>query len=60
MIQEAGTQPLHKYIDQRHATVVEWVSLRPIFEVLSNETVYKGGEGSAQSFVGGIWKLIHS
>ena len=43
VMQEAGTKPLRGYIDKRQATVVEWVKLRPIFEVCAEETGYEGG-----------------
>ena len=42
-LQGAGTQPLRKYLDRRQATVSEWVSLRPIFDVCARETRYEGG-----------------
>ena len=31
------------YIGRLHATVAQWVDLRPIFEVCAGETGYKGG-----------------
>ena len=43
VMQAAGTKPLRGYIDKRQATVVEWVKLRPIFEVCAEETGYEGG-----------------
>ena len=33
VLQAAGTEPLREYIDKKQETVVEWVALRPIFEV---------------------------
>ena len=42
-LEKAGTQYLGTYIDRRHATVAEWVALRPILEVCDIETGYKGG-----------------
>ena len=38
VLQEAQTQPLQTYIDQRQETVVEWVVLRPIFKVCVKKT----------------------
>ena len=43
VLQGVGTQPLQTYIDRMQVTVVEWVALRPLFEVCVNETGYKGG-----------------
>ena len=43
MLQGAGTQPLHTYLDRRQATVAEWVALQTIFEVFARETGYEGG-----------------
>ena len=43
MLQGAGTQPLHTYLDRRQATVAEWVALQTIFEVFARETGYGGG-----------------
>ena len=31
------------YIEQRQATVAQWVALRPLFEVCARETGYEGG-----------------
>ena len=31
------------YIEQRQATVAQWVALRPLFEVYERETGYEGG-----------------
>ena len=43
-IREAvGTQPDRIYIEQRQATVVQWVALRTLFEVFARETGYEGG-----------------
>ena len=38
----AGTQSTRIYIEQRHATVAQWVALRTLFEVCASET---GNEG---------------
>ena len=44
MLQEAGTQPLHTYIEKRQVEVAEWLDLWNIFEVCTKETGYnKGG-----------------
>ena len=43
VIQGAGIQPIQTYIDRRQGTVVEWVALRPILEVCTNETDCEGG-----------------
>ena len=43
VLQVAETKPLWEYIKRRQATVVEWVSLRPIFEVCAEEMGYEGG-----------------
>ena len=43
VILEVGTKPLWGYINKRRTTVSEWVSLRPTFEVCSNNTEYEGG-----------------
>ena len=43
MLQAEGTKPLREYIDKRQAAVVEWVVLRPIFEICEKETGYEGG-----------------
>ena len=37
MLKAAGTQHIRTYIDRRQATVVQWVDLRPIFEVFAQE-----------------------
>ena len=44
MLQVAGTKPLMNYINKRQATVKEWVSICPIFEVCVKEMGYEGGE----------------
>ena len=38
VIQEAGTKPLHEYINKRQAAVADWVDLRPILEVCAKDT----------------------
>ena len=43
VLQGEGTQPIHTYIYRRQVKVVEWVALRPIFEVYAKETGYEGG-----------------
>ena len=43
VIKEAGTQTPDTYIDEQHATVSEWVALRPILEVSNKGTGYEGG-----------------
>ena len=43
-IQEAaGNQSARIYIEQRQATVAQWVELRPLFEVCTRETGYEVG-----------------
>ena len=44
VLRVAGTKLLQEYIENRQVTLAEWVDLRPIFEVCSKETGYKGGE----------------
>ena len=39
----AWEKPLQNYLDRKQATVLELVTLRPIFKVYANETGYKGG-----------------
>ena len=43
MFQVAGTKRLREYIENRQATVADWVALWPIFEVCAKDTVYEGG-----------------
>ena len=44
MLKTAGNQDTRIYIDRRQATVAQWVSLSPIFEVfLQQEKDYEGG-----------------
>ena len=43
MLQEAGAQPLHTYIDWRQVEVPKLTALLPIFEVCMKKTGYKGG-----------------
>ena len=43
VLQAAGTKPLMEYTKKRQAVVIEWVALRPIFEVCVKETGYIGG-----------------
>ena len=38
VLQAAGTKPLWEHFKKSQATVVEWVDLRPIFEVCAKET----------------------
>ena len=52
MIQSTGTKSLREYSDRRQATVAEWVSLQPMFEVFAKETGFEGGGGRAIS--GGV------
>ena len=40
VLQGSRTQPLQIYLGRRHATAVEWVALRPIFDVCARETGY--------------------
>ena len=42
VLQAARTKCLREYIDKRQATVAEWVTLRPIFEVCAKEAGYAG------------------
>ena len=41
--EKAVTQSDGIYIEKRHATVAQWVALRPLFEVCARETGYEGG-----------------
>ena len=43
VLQAVGMQPLQMYIVRRQATVAEWVTNRPIFEVCTYEIGYEGG-----------------
>ena len=43
VLQETGTKHLREYVNNKQATVAEWVVLLPIFEVCANETGYEGG-----------------
>ena len=43
VLQAAGTKPLREYIDKRQVKVLEWLALRPIFEVYAKETGWAGG-----------------
>ena len=43
VLQGSGTQPLETYLDRRHETVAEWVTLQPIFKACVREKVYEGG-----------------
>ena len=43
MIHVTGTKPIREYIESRQATVVEWVTLRPVFEVCVKDTGFEGG-----------------
>ena len=42
-LQGVGTQTLRTYVDRRQATVVKWVSARPVFDVCARDTGYEGG-----------------
>ena len=43
-VREASViQSMRIYIEQRQATVGQWVALRPLFEVCERETGFKGG-----------------
>ena len=48
LLQAAGNKQVQEYIDKRQATLAEWVSLWPIFEVYAKETGYGGGGGCAR------------
>ena len=39
----SGTQSARIYIEQQQATMVQWVALRPLFEVCAREKGYEGG-----------------
>ena len=39
----AGTQSDRIYIEIQQVTVVQWVALRPLFEVCTRKTGYEGG-----------------
>ena len=42
-VQEAaGTQSARIYVEKWQATMVQWLVLRPLFEVCARETGYKG------------------
>ena len=43
VLQGAGTQLIHTYLDRRQDTVADWVSSRPIFKVCVRETGYEVG-----------------
>ena len=43
ILEAAGTQSARIYIEQRQATVAQWVALRPLFDVCARETGYEGG-----------------
>ena len=43
VLQGAGTQPLHIYLEMRQTTVTELVSLRPIFGLFTRDMGYEGG-----------------
>ena len=50
VVQEAaGTQSTITYIGRRQATVTQWVTLQPIFEVCAVDKGYKGGELSREA-----------
>ena len=41
--ESAGTQSARIYIEQRQATVTQWVVLYPLFQVCARDTGYAGG-----------------
>ena len=41
VLQVVGTQTLSTYVDMQQATVVEWVVIRPIFDICVRETGYE-------------------
>ena len=43
VLKRAGTQSLKTYVDRREATLEDWVALRTIFDVSTQETGYEGG-----------------
>ena len=43
VLQTAGTKPLWEYINKRQVALVEWVYIRPTFEVCVKETRYEVG-----------------
>ena len=43
VLQGEGTQPIHTYIYRRQVKVLEWVALRPIFELCTKGERYEGG-----------------
>ena len=47
VLEKAESHSLGNYIERIHATVAEWVELRPILEVCDREVGYEGG-GSLQ------------
>ena len=50
IVQGERTHPLQTYVDRIQVTVVEWVSLRPIFDVCVRETGYDG-RGTLRGYV---------
>ena len=46
--EEVGTQLDRIYIERRQKTVVQWVELRPLFEVCAREIGYEGRRGGAK------------
>ena len=40
VLQGAKTQSLRTYVKKRQATVVEWVAIRPIFDVCARDMGY--------------------
>ena len=59
VLQGAGTQLLHNYLDMRQVAVVGWVALRLIFEICVTEIGCKGG-GNYRSCGGDRRKRINS
>ena len=45
VLKEAVTHTLGSYIDKWQATVLEWVTLRPILDIYNRDTGYEGGGG---------------
>ena len=45
VLKEVGNQKLGTYIDKQQIALVEWVALRPIYEVCDRETECDGGGG---------------
>ena len=43
MLQGVGIQTIRTYVARQQATVAEWVTTWPIFDVCAKETGYEGG-----------------